>query len=117
MENQIVLTGKEAKDYQYLKRRIKDVVVDKCISGDLIPMIKTPFELMAELHEIQAHVMEAAIWLGIIPGLANTSLEKAKEKVQNAIASFSSGSDVSARVYHLKVISELLEAIHWYTTD
>lgn len=118
MNDQIILTGNDAKRYQLFQASIKDIVEDRGLSEELRPMIKTPFELFANLHALWACVRDTAMWLGVVPGYSsNVDIDKAKREIQSAYFSYTSASDTLDWVFHMKVIAELIEVVQCYTED
>lgn len=117
MENQIILTGDEAIKYLRLRDAIKEAVEDKGLSEELAPMIKTPYELFAKLHALQAYVRDVAMWLGVIPGYDGVKLERAQKEIMNAYNSCATGRNTSDWVFNLDVTAEIMEAVDWYSRE
>lgn len=115
MENQIILTGDEAIKYLRLRDAIKVAVEERGVSEELPPMIKTPYELMARLHSLQAYVRDVAMWLGALPGYGGVKLERAQKEILNAYSSCATGGDTSDWVFHLQVTAEIMEAVDCYS--
>lgn len=115
MENQIVLTGNEAIKYQRLRDSIRTGVEDRGLSEELSPMIKTPYELFAKLHALQAYVRDVAMWLGALPGYSGVNIENAQKAIMNAHNSHATGGDASDWVFHLEVTAGIMEAVDWYS--